>query len=227
MNVSYEDDDRIITFSGKMPENGIHVLDYIRNKEKTKIIRFVNCDTSDTTSFWDMFNRCDKIEHIEGLETFDTSNVEYMMFIFAGCESLKEIHINNWNVKNVLFIAGAFSRCHSLKEIDLSNWEFDREIDAESMFHDCRNVEYIDKKKVRIKQYDLVSGMFSNCPKLKCVRTECFFGDHGYEHDNIFDGCPSLAPNKMKFHETRDYVYAYIMKYEFENIKNNKWENLY
>ena len=70
----------------------------------------------------EMFYKCESLEYLD-LSNFDTSNVEDMSYMFAGCSKLKEIKgITNFNTSKVKNMAGMFSECKSLEYLDLSKF---------------------------------------------------------------------------------------------------------
>lgn len=46
--------------------------------------------------------------------------------MFSGCWSLREIHVENYDVKNVTRTDSFFNDCHWLEELDLSKWRLEK-----------------------------------------------------------------------------------------------------
>ena len=57
--------------------------------------------------------------------------------MFAGCSSLKELNLSNFNTNNVTNMKCMFSRCSSLKELNLSNFNTNNVTDMYKMFDGC------------------------------------------------------------------------------------------
>lgn len=57
------------------------------------------------------------LEKIDGLEKLHTHQVSDMSFMFAGCEKLKELDIDNWDVSKVSDMTNMFQGCHCLEQL--------------------------------------------------------------------------------------------------------------
>ena len=60
-----------------------------------------------------------------------------MSYIFAGCSSLEELNVNNFNTNNVTDMNAMFWGCSSLKELNLNNFNTDNVTDMRCMFSGC------------------------------------------------------------------------------------------
>jgi len=88
-----------------------------KGKNKFKII-FNNS----LTTLFRFFNECTSLFSID-LSNLDTSNVIDFGFIFNGCNKLKEIKgLNNLNTSKVNNMKSLFQDCNELEYLDLSNF---------------------------------------------------------------------------------------------------------
>ena len=51
-----------------------------------------------------------------------------MSYMFAGCSSLKELNLNNFNTNSVTNMRSMFNGCSSLKELNLNNFNTNKVI---------------------------------------------------------------------------------------------------
>lgn len=93
-------------------------------------------DTSQYTSFKQLFQAVDRttpantpnvfyyVKQIEGLGSWNTSNVTNMCWCFDSCKALQSLDISNWNTSQVTNVGAMFYDCESLKSLDLSTLDF-------------------------------------------------------------------------------------------------------
>jgi surface protein len=82
-----------------------------------------------------MFLNCYSLEYINGLDTWDVSNVTSMECLFCNCINLKNLDgITFWNTPSLEMIYDTFVNCFSVGSIDLSNWTTDNTVDVCSCF---------------------------------------------------------------------------------------------
>ena len=101
------------------------------------------------TSIYQMFDACNCLQKIDGLETWDTKNVTSMESTFAGCYKLSDLSkIENWDVSSVIYLKQTFLDCFSIKELNLSKWEISSNcINLQFMFRGtkCLKIIYVPK----------------------------------------------------------------------------------
>ena len=91
-----------------------------------------------------LFDRCESLETIKGLDNFNTSNVTNMEYMFYGCSTLKTININDLNTTLVENMEGMLQKCSSLTILDLSSLDTNLTKNANNMFSDDINLAYIN-----------------------------------------------------------------------------------
>lgn len=109
------------------------------------------------------------LETIEGLENWNTSNVNNMQAMFAGCTSLKTLNISNWNVSNVATMKGMFSCDNDYGEIpmvieslDISNWDTSSCTNMSFMFYGCKGPGAIDVSKWDVSKVTTFDHIFAH-----------------------------------------------------------------
>ena len=70
-----------------------------------------------------MFSECNELEYLD-LSTFNTSKITNMEGLFNNCNKLKKIKgLNNFNTSNVINMVKMFQSCTELEYLDLSNFD--------------------------------------------------------------------------------------------------------
>lgn len=54
------------------------------------------------------------LKEIKGVEKIQTYSVTDMSYLFAGCERLTEVYIDDWDVSSVTDMTGIFEGCRAL-----------------------------------------------------------------------------------------------------------------
>ena len=84
-----------------------------------------------------MFGCCANVDGID-LSDFDTSNVNDMVGMFNKCNKLKKIEgINKFITNKVTNMSAMFQSCCELEYLDLSNFDTSNVIDTSKMFNEC------------------------------------------------------------------------------------------
>ena len=81
-----------------------------------------------------MFNGCQNLEEIKGINNFNTSNVIEMNCMFQKCNKLEILDLSKFNTTNVSNMENMFNGCDSLIYLDLSNFTLNPNVNAKQMF---------------------------------------------------------------------------------------------
>ena len=76
-----------------------------------------NFNTSNITDMTCMFNLCNKLREIKGINNFTTNKVTNMNAMFQECNELKYLDLSNFNTSNITDMGCMFNLCHNLKKI--------------------------------------------------------------------------------------------------------------
>ena len=133
-----------------------------------KSISFSNFDMSATTDMDYMFENCNSLEYIYGLNPVNVIN---MYSTFRDCTSLKYIGFKNYASYNqIKFMKNLFYNCQSLTSIDLSNFFTNKVESMENMFYNCKNLNAITfGSGFSASSVTFMSYMFYNCQNLKSL----------------------------------------------------------
>lgn len=114
-----------------------------------------------------MFENCEKLKIIKGLNELKTEKLENATRMFAYCKSLEEIDLSNWDFSNLEVAASMFKDCKNLQKINLHNLKDSSLRDIRFMFKNCESLQYIDFGDFKPRLLTKQTQMFVNTPKLK------------------------------------------------------------
>lgn len=135
------------------------------NLTKVQEMDLTGLDTSQATVFSSMFLEDSALITLKGLDTWDTSQVTGMGFMFSGAKALTAVDIANWDVHNVTTTAAMFQSCASLKRLDLSQWDVHNATNINSMFSNS-GLEYLNLNGWATQQITELNGLFRSCSNL-------------------------------------------------------------
>ena len=95
-----------------------------------------------------MFNECNKLKEIRGINKFNTINVIDMSEMFQLCNKLEYLDLSNFNTSKVTNMSYMFYNCYKLKEIKgIYNFRIVSMANLTGIFDKCNNLECIDISK--------------------------------------------------------------------------------
>ena len=116
---------------------GMHNLE---NLETITGLKYL--DTSEATSLSCMFAGCWKLKGPLDLSRFNTSKVEWMDMMFAGCSELTELDLTSFDVSSLKSTETMFSGCSKLKTIYCNiDWTAAGISSSNKMFEYCNVLE--------------------------------------------------------------------------------------
>lgn len=137
-------------------------------------------DTSNVTSMYSMFYRCDSLKTVP---PYNTQNVEDMSYMFSDCHSLETVPL--FNTAKVTDFSGMFRYCYSLKSVPL--FDMSSAYYTSNMFNGCPSLITIPDFNLS-SVYD-ANSMFYECYGLKSVT---FTNSPGQYIDYMFESCYTL-----------------------------------
>lgn len=143
--------------------------DFLLDADGVKSVMFSNVDTSAIESVGCMFAGCKSLETVEGLEFFDTSSCTDFALMFADNTNLATLDVSNFDTSSGKDFTGFFEDCSSLKSLDLSSWDVSNAESFAKMFKGCKSLEKLNLTGWCPPEGVDVSGMFDECASLKCV----------------------------------------------------------
>lgn len=136
----YTDEEIVPDEEPEKPELTVYVAgEYERNDDITEVYTLV---TKEHNDLHNMFLRCENLTTINGIDQWDTSNVENMKQMFAWCRSLKTLNLSSFNTSNVRDMESMFDCCTSLETLDISNFDMSNvENTSRMMFERCEKLQ--------------------------------------------------------------------------------------
>ena len=194
-----------------------------------------NFNSSNVTDMYRMFNKCTRLQYIEGLNKLNTNKVKNMSGMFQNCYEIEFLDLTNFNTSNVINMAGMFKSCNKLKEIKgINNFNTYNVTDMKIMFGDCYELEYLDLSNFRTKNVTDMKKMFNKCTKLKEVKLNNFDTSNVTNMMFMFSQCYKLTNiqgiNKFNtanvtemnsmFNECSDLEYLDLSNFNTSKVNN-------
>ncbi len=148
-------------------------------------------DTSNVTDMHWMFKDSCNLTNLH-IDKWDTSKVRRAPMMFWGCEKLEELDVSKWNLESLYSATGMFAGCESLKKLDVSNWNVSNVLYASSMFVGCKQLEELDVSNWNTSKFTEINHMFYECYKLKTLDLSKWDINYIEEIDHMFNECESL-----------------------------------
>ena len=128
-------------------------------------------DTSNITNMRYMFNRCNILKEIKGINKIKTNKVTDMEGMFQSCRELEYLDLSNFDSSNVTKMGFMFNKCSKLKEIKgINKIKTNKVTDMEGMFQLCSELEYLDLSNFDSSNVTKMGFMFNKCSKLKEIK---------------------------------------------------------
>ena len=115
------------------------------------------------------YDRDMEYAEIIDLTHFDSSEVENINYMFAGCKSLKSINFGEFSTIKVTTMNSVFLNCNSLTSLNLSFFDTSKVKDTSSMFKNCISLTYLDISNFNLLNVDKDDSMFDNLNSLTYV----------------------------------------------------------
>jgi surface protein len=141
-----------------------------------------------------MFNKCNKLKEIKGLNKLNTNKVIKMNSMFQLCTELEYLDLSNFDTSNVTDMSYMFNECYKLKEIKgINKFNTNNVTNMAVMFQSCKKLESLDLSNFNTSNVTDMSNMFEKCSNLKQIKGIANFDTTKVNAmNNIFNGCKKL-----------------------------------
>ena len=117
-----------------------------------------------------MFNNCNKLKEIKGINNFVTNKVVDMSGLFQLCKELEYLDLSNFDTSNVTNMRYMFGACHKLKEIKgINKFITNKVVNIRKMFAECYLLENLDLSSFNIDKVTNMEGIFDKYTKKKKI----------------------------------------------------------
>lgn len=170
-------------------------LENIFSDTQLKYIDVTNWDLSNVWGLHGIFAQNMFLKQINGLDTWDTSNLSEIRILFVRCPKLKTIDLSNWNLSKCEKFRRVFKYCTSLENVgDTSNWKLDNCIDLNSLFEGCTSLKTIKGiENWNVSNCISLTKCFKDCKNLKIDITNWQINQK-CNYDFMLENCPSKWP---------------------------------
>ena len=112
-----------------------------------------NFDFSNVTNMRNMFNKCDKLKVIKGINQINTNNVTNMNAMFQGCTEIENLDLSNFDTSNVTDMSFMFNECNKLMFLNLKNFSINGETKNMFRFKTKNKCKFITENKNLLNLY--------------------------------------------------------------------------
>ncbi len=160
-------------------------------------------DTSNSINMRSMFADCKALTSLD-LSSFDTSNVVNMNTMFDNCNALTSLNLSSFNTEKVNDMSFMFENCRSLTNLDLSNFSTEKVTDMRNMFSGCNALQSItiNTSNFQTKNVTDLSYLFHNCSSLIAVDVSGFDTSNATSMRSMFEGCSTLTSLNLSHFDT-------------------------
>lgn len=146
------------------------------------------------TSLNNWFNGFDNVVEIIGLGYVNTSALETMSSLFAGCSKLAKIDFSTFKPSNLkgMAMGSLFSGCSSLKEIDLSTFNTSEVTSMANLFSGCSSLVTVNLSGLNTEKVTAMNGMFADCISLAELNLSSFNTNVETSTTSMFKNCTKL-----------------------------------
>ena len=199
-------------------------------------------NTSSMNDFQAVFNTCESLKNLTGLQNWNMSSVENMIGMFQGCSNLTSLSdIENWDVSHAVSMRALFNGCSGLTSLDLSKWDtsgvkvnskvvtYYSAIHSDgtirndmpsiipgsmnSMFANCSSLVSLNLSNFDTSNVIDMASMFLNCSSLSSLDLGSFDTSNVISMAHMFRGCTSLGSLDLSHFDTRKVNNMWYMFY--------------
>ena len=125
---------------------------------------------------------------------FNTTNVKYMGYMFAGCKSLTSLDLSHFNTYSVTEMEYMFQGCEALRTLNLRGFNTRNVKDLGSMFDGCKHLTSLDLSSFNTSHVWSMKTMFQDCKRLETIYVGNGWSTNAVtESGDMFAGCEKLV----------------------------------
>ena len=157
------DDVKAIGFTDKvyLPEDSSYLFSngHISGRTSAEFLDTSKINTSKVKNMHNMFSDSEFTQL--DLNSWDTSNVEDMSYMFSRITMIGSLDLNKLNTSKVKNMRGMFHHTSNLKELNIQDWDTSNVEDMTSMF-DYTDLIKLDLNKWNVSKVKSMTNMFYN-----------------------------------------------------------------
>ena len=196
----------------------------VKDQEVT-ITGLENLETGLVTDMHAMFRAC-KVQQLN-LNTFDTSKVTSLEYMFYNCTNLETLDLNNFDTSNVTTLFGTFQGCTNLKTLEVSNWNTSKVVGMGEQdgywayggtFQGCSSLTELDLSGWNTSNVKGMGNMFRGCSTLTELNVSNFNTENAISMYGMFWGCNKLQKLNVSNFDTSNVTTS--LGYMFSGCSN-------
>ena len=196
----------------------------VKDQEVT-ITGLENLETGLVTDMHAMFKAC-KVQQLN-LNTFDTSKVTSLEYMFYNCTNLETLDLNNFDTSNVTTLFGTFQGCTNLKTLEVSNWNTSKVVGMGEQdgywayggtFQGCSSLTELDLSGWNTSNVKGMGNMFRGCSTLTELNVSNFNTENAISMYGMFWGCNKLQKLNVSNFDTSNVTTS--LGYMFSGCSN-------
>ena len=178
-----------------------YLFQYMNNLTE---IKFNNSfDTSDVIDMSYMFYKDEALKSLD-LSSFDTKNVTTMHGMFLYCENLVTLNVSKFNTSKVTDMSHMFYECKNLTNLSVSGFDTSNVTTMKYMFTNCEKLTTIDVSRFNTSKVTNMAGMFYYCTSVTNLNLSKFDTSKVTDMYEMFFGCISLPTLDISKFDTRN-----------------------
>ena len=187
----------------------------------TKTVVFDPCfKDARPTSCNSWFSLFENLEHIQGIEHLNTSEVRFMGYMFYSCKKLAEIDVSHFQTDCVTEMNSMFSECIALTSLDLSNFDTGKVTDMNHMFCRCESLASLDLGHFNVEKVRSMGRMFAFCNKLTEIDLSGCNASAVTTMAYMFNSCKALTSIKLPISTAGNLTSMEEMFQSCQNLKH-------
>lgn len=135
------------------------------NSETGKYDLYIGANEDSSYLFYNFVN----VNSVEFGDSFDTSKVLNMAFMFCECKKNDTLNISSFDTSRVTNMHGMFYHCEVLTPLDLKNFNTSNVTNMYYMFYACYDLTILDLCSFDTNNVINMGSMFRTSPKLKAI----------------------------------------------------------
>ena len=150
--------------------------------------------TLEARGLYGLFSGCKNLVHVEGMNTWDVSQVIDLSHLFLDCENLTELDFDGWNTAEVKTMYNVFAGCTNLASINFGSVTTPNVVNFQKMFTNCKSLERLDLTGWTTENVTVMNAMFDGCEALtEILGTEGWFTPNVTVINTLFEDCMNLV----------------------------------
>ena len=193
--------------------------DQVRATTKTVVFDpgFKDARPTSCNSWFSLF---ENLEHIQGIEHLNTSEVRFMGYMFYSCKKLAEIDVSHFQTDCVTEMNSMFSECIALTSLDLSNFDTGKVTDMNHMFCRCESLASLDLGHFNVEKVRSMGRMFAFCNKLTEIDLSGCNASAVTTMAYMFNSCKALTSIKLPISTAGNLTSMEEMFQSCQNLKH-------